>query len=174
MKTKPPKQARLRYTPSTLALTARRELETHSIIWILQWKLSLAYGSDTQQGAEQSLDHMKNIVKTHLGHRLRHSARSWQVADSYEIYNTTSSWPLALTRTGELKGRLIVSNLQCKLILATGFDTHCVAEQSLDCMTFTIHIYALGSWKLTPLYEIYNTNSSWPQALTCSRDLKSC
>ena len=113
MKTKPPKQAGLRYTPSTLALTARRELETHSIIWILQWKLSLAYGSDTQQGAEQSLDHMKNIIKLtlatgsdtqqgaekslirmkftiqpHLGQLLWHALGYWKVVWLYQIYNT--------------------------------------------------------------------------------------
>ena len=155
MKTKPPKQAGLRYTPSTLALTARRELETHSIIWILQWKLSLAYGSDTQQGAEQSLDHMNNMIKN-------------------------SPWPQAPTLSKELKSRWFVRNLQYNLIFASGFDTHWGTEKSLDCIKFTLQIhlgrwlwYALGSWTVAWLHDNYNTTSSWQLALTHTGELKS-
>ena len=140
-----------------LALTRSGELRSRSIVWRLQYKLILATGFDTHWGAEKLIDCMRFTIQPHLGNWLWRTLGSWKVAWLYGIYNTNSSWPLALIRTAELNSRLIVWHLQYTFM-------HWGAENSLHHMKSTIQIHlghrlwhAAGNWKVARPHEIYNT-----------------
>ena len=123
---------------------------------------------------------MKFTVKTNFGLSPRHTPGTSKVTQSYEIYNQNSSWPLPLTRTEELKSHSIIRTLQWKLILESPPNTHDGSEKSLDHMKITVKTqlghplwHVPGCCKVTQSYDNHNENSSWPLALTHTKQLRS-